>query len=147
MNSVFLSFYAPSFHPWILHIADKTIIILRSDNSKYVWQDFHVGGKRSPLVCYKDEIAIPAQLQIHVIMWYSTLCHPGINRTKETIRQHYGGQKWEITYLTILRFALYVNVQRSMDYSHQRKLQQHPGINYASIYQVHTRSTEKGKKI
>ena len=34
-------------------------------------------------------MTVPTQLQKHVIDWYHTvLCHPGINRTEETISQH-----------------------------------------------------------
>ena len=40
-------------------------------------------------MCYKDKIVVPKQLQNHVIDWYHvTLCHPGINRTEESIGQH-----------------------------------------------------------
>ena len=70
--------------------ADKDIKkILRMDNSKYSIQDFHRGGKTCSLVCYKDKIVVPKALQQHVIDWYHTvLCHPGINRTEESIAQH-----------------------------------------------------------
>jgi hypothetical protein len=58
-------------------------------DSLYLSQEFHGGGKVTPLICYKNKIVIPALLQKHVIMWYhTTLCHPGINRTEETIGQH-----------------------------------------------------------
>jgi len=47
------------------------------------------GGKTRSLVSYNDKIVVPKQLQRHVIDWYhTTLCHPGINRTEETISQH-----------------------------------------------------------
>jgi hypothetical protein len=55
---------------------------------------FHVktfcgGGKESKLVCRNDKIVIPRALQKRVIIWYhETLCHPGINRTEETIGQY-----------------------------------------------------------
>jgi hypothetical protein len=40
-------------------------------------------------VCYKNKIVVPAKLQNHTIDWYhTTLCHPGINRTEESIGQH-----------------------------------------------------------
>ena len=40
-------------------------------------------------MCYKDKIVVPKQLHKHVIDWYHvTLCHPGINRTEESIGQH-----------------------------------------------------------
>ena len=38
---------------------------------------------------FKDKIVAPKKLQRHVTAWYhNTLCHPGINRTEETIGQH-----------------------------------------------------------
>jgi hypothetical protein len=41
------------------------------------------------LVYYKNRIEIPNKLQKAGISWYHTmLCHPGINRTEETIGQH-----------------------------------------------------------
>jgi hypothetical protein len=56
----------------------------------YCLKDFHGGGKTTSLVvCFKEKIVIPGQLQKHVINWYhTTLCHPGINQTEETIGQH-----------------------------------------------------------
>ena len=58
-------------------------------NTKYELKDFHGGGKTFSLVCYKDKIVIPKLLQRHITDWYHTmLCHPGINRTEETIGQH-----------------------------------------------------------
>jgi transposase InsO family protein len=86
----------PEFHPLNyrhLHLAqekDKNIMkILKMENTQYFLKDFHGGGKTTPLVCYKDKIVVPNHLQRHIIMWYhTTLCHPGINRTEETIGQH-----------------------------------------------------------
>jgi transposase InsO family protein len=70
--------------------ADKTIMkILEMENTKYELQDFHGGGKTTALICYKNKIVVPARMQKSVITWYhTTLCHPGINRTEETIGQH-----------------------------------------------------------
>ena len=63
--------------------------ILQMENTKYEIQDFHGGGKIWSLVCYKEKIVVPGVLRRHVIDWYHTmLCHPGINRTEETIAQH-----------------------------------------------------------
>ena len=40
-------------------------------------------------MCFNDKIVVPNKLQKHVVDWYHTvLCHPGINRTEETISQH-----------------------------------------------------------
>ena len=47
------------------------------------------GGTNKQLAFNKEKIVIPKMLQKHVIDWYHTvLCHPGINRTEETISQH-----------------------------------------------------------
>jgi hypothetical protein len=70
--------------------SDKTIMkILAMENTKYELQDFHWGGKVTALICYRNKIVVPNKLQKAVISWYhTTLCHPGINRTEETIGQH-----------------------------------------------------------
>ena len=47
------------------------------------------GGITRQLICKGTKIVVPKILQKHVIDWYHTvLCHPGINRTNETIVQH-----------------------------------------------------------
>ena len=84
------------FHPLnyrhlkIAQDKDKTLQkLLKKANNDYVLKDYISGGKPTSLICYKDKIVIPNLLQKHVIMWYhTTLCHPGINRTEETIGQH-----------------------------------------------------------
>ena len=84
------------FHPLnyqhlkIAQDRDKTIQkLLTKPTSLYVLKEFHGGGKTTSLICHNDKIVIPGLLQKHVIMWYhTTLCHPGINRTEETIGQH-----------------------------------------------------------
>ena len=84
------------FHPLnyqhlkIAQDRDKTILkILKMPDTQYALKEYHGGGKITSLICYKDKIVIPNLLQKHVIMWYhTTLCHPGINRTEETIGQH-----------------------------------------------------------
>jgi hypothetical protein len=70
-----------------LQETDKTIMkILAMENTKYELQDFHGGGKTTALICYRNKIVVPNKLQKAVISWYhTTLCHPGINRTEETI--------------------------------------------------------------
>ena len=95
------------FHPLnykqldIAQQQDQTIMkILKMKDTKYHLKDYHGGGKTTSLVCYKDKIVIPQKLQRHVIMWYhTTLCHPGINRTEETIGQHlwWNGMREQIT--------------------------------------------------
>ena len=84
------------FHPLnyrhlkIAQDKDKTIMKhLKAKDTQYVLKEFRGGGTVTSLVCYNGKIVIPGLLQKHVIMWYhTTLCHPGINRTEETIGQH-----------------------------------------------------------
>ena len=70
--------------------ADKSLKkILQMDNLPYQMHSFHGGGRTRELICKNGKIVIPLLLQKHVIDWYHTvLCHPGINRTEETISQH-----------------------------------------------------------
>ena len=71
------------------HATPEIKKILKKDTSKYYLKDFHGGGKTRALVCFNDKIVVPNKLQKHVVDWYHTvLCHPGINRTEETISQH-----------------------------------------------------------
>jgi hypothetical protein len=107
---------------------DKTFQkILKIPKTLYLHKDFHGGGKTTSLVCFKEKIVIPGQLQKHIINWYhiTTLCHPGINRIEETIGQHLWWPKIRahITITTMYKFALYVietrGDKKSMDYSHQ----------------------------
>jgi putative transposase len=70
---------------------DETLLALARQGAKhYTLKDFHGGGRTNRLLCYKDRIVIPKRLQNRVVHWYHyTLCHPGINRTEETISQHF----------------------------------------------------------
>ena len=44
----------------------------------------------SDIICHNDKIYIPKRLQNSIVTWYhEILCHAGMNRTEETIRQHY----------------------------------------------------------
>src|SRR5688572_4662968 len=48
-----------------------------------------MGGITRQLICHRGKIVVPTLLQKHVVDWYHTvLCHPGMNRTEETISQH-----------------------------------------------------------
>ena len=54
---------------------------------------FHGGDKQqtTKLIVNKNKkIVVPNGLQKHIVRWYhKVLCHPGRNRTEETIRQHF----------------------------------------------------------
>ena len=63
---------------------------LRDNHNDYTSKSFRGGGKHYELICYKDKIVIPQPLQKKVVDWYHTqLCHPGITRTEQTIKQHF----------------------------------------------------------
>lgn len=63
--------------------------ILHMKDTLYELKEYHGGGKLFKLICYKSKIVVPKSLQNHIVDWYHTvLCHPGINRTEETIGQH-----------------------------------------------------------
>ncbi len=50
---------------------------------------FRGGGQDWSLICHNGKIVVPEKLRQRVITWYhEALCHPGINRTEETIGQH-----------------------------------------------------------
>ena len=70
---------------------DKTLLATIKNGAKnYSLKEFHGGGRSSQLLCYKNRVVVPQGLQKRVVQWYHhTQCHPGINRTKETISQHF----------------------------------------------------------
>ena len=70
---------------------DKTLLATIKNGAKnYSLKEFYGGSRSSQLLCYKNRIIIPQGLQKRVVQWYHhTLCHPGINQTKETISQHF----------------------------------------------------------
>lgn len=70
---------------------DKQLLsTAKKDNKNYTIKAFCGGGKTRHLICYKGKICIPTSLQARVVDWYhTTLCHPGMTRTEETIRQHF----------------------------------------------------------
>ena len=68
---------------------DKELLKKAETSDSYHIKTFRGGEKERPLICYGDKIVVPTDLQQNVIEWYhTTLCHPGIHRTEETIRQH-----------------------------------------------------------
>ena len=70
---------------------DKTLLKKFTSKVKdYEIKVFHGGGKQRPLICYQDKIVMPRSLQKRCVKWYhEMLLHPGLNRTEETIRQHF----------------------------------------------------------
>ena len=70
---------------------DKALIELaKRDKNQFSIKNFRGGGKVRSLICFKNKIVIPKALQLKITQWYHTyLCHPGLNRTEETIRQNF----------------------------------------------------------
>jgi RNase H-like domain found in reverse transcriptase/Integrase zinc binding domain len=55
----------------------------------YQLKSFRGGIIERTLICYNDKIVVPNDLQKQMVQWYhDTLCHPGMTRTEQTIRQH-----------------------------------------------------------
>ena len=70
---------------------DKSLLAhLWKEPKNYSLQDFHGGDRSHSLICWNGKIVLPSSLQSRTVHWYHyTLCHPGINRTEETIGQHF----------------------------------------------------------
>jgi hypothetical protein len=68
---------------------DKTLL-KQAQTHSYSLKKFHGGNATVRLLCFKDKIVIPTSLTKQIIQWYHyLLCHPGINRTEETMGQHF----------------------------------------------------------
>jgi RNase H-like domain found in reverse transcriptase/Reverse transcriptase (RNA-dependent DNA polymerase)/Integrase zinc binding domain len=69
---------------------DQALLKATHINKQYQLKSFHGGGTGRTLICLHNKIVVPRTLQKRVVQWYhDILCHPGINRTEETIRQHF----------------------------------------------------------
>ena len=69
---------------------DKELLQHVKTDSSYHLKTFRGGDKTRTVICRADKIVIPNQLQRRVVEWYHLqLCHPGENRTEQTIRQHF----------------------------------------------------------
>ena len=63
---------------------------IRTKVPGYTVKIFHGGGKKRPLITYKNKIVMPKSLQERCIKWYHEfLLHPGMTRTEETTSQHF----------------------------------------------------------
>jgi hypothetical protein len=69
----------------------KPYLLEHKKAQHYILKKFHGGSNAvHELICFKDKIVILTSLQKHIVQWYHyLLCHPGINRTEETIGQHF----------------------------------------------------------
>jgi hypothetical protein len=86
--------FVPSYYA--IGRAQKTDEELRSllkTDPKYVLRSFHGGDSsrsKLPLITYNERIVVPKTIQADLLKWYhEVLCHPGMNRTEETIRQNF----------------------------------------------------------
>jgi hypothetical protein len=62
----------------------------QAQTHSYSLKKFHRGAATVRLLCFKDKIVIPTSLTKQIVQWYHyLLCHPSINRTEETIGQHF----------------------------------------------------------
>ena len=71
---------------------DKNLCDIVQKSDKYTIITFPEGDglPDHSLICKDDKIVIPESLQNRIVDWYHTmLSHPGINRTEESIRQHF----------------------------------------------------------
>jgi hypothetical protein len=100
------------------------------------------GGATVCLVCFKDKIVIPTSLTKRIIQWYHyLLCHPGINRTEETIGQHFYWPKMRDQIMNDVLTCAICQTQKkqskSMDFYLKKKQKQCHGTGYVSISSVH----------
>jgi hypothetical protein len=73
------------------------------------------------LWCQNQKLYIPKDLRLRIVNWYhETLCHPGANRTEETIHQHYtwGNMRETIRKVCLKCHTCQVNKIDSIKYGH-----------------------------
>ena len=64
--------------------------VLNASDNQYRFTTFRGGGTSHTLICHNGKIVVQESLQKQVVDWYhQTLCHPGMTRTEQTIRQHF----------------------------------------------------------
>ena len=68
-------------------LADKS---LQNNVKKYPGKYSTKSFRGSDIICRKGKFVVPEQLEDKIIEWYHhMLCHAGMNRTEQTIKQHY----------------------------------------------------------
>ena len=71
-------------------LQDKELMIKAEAKDGYILSIFCGGGKQCTLIAKNGKIVIPKSLQKRCVDWYHhSLCHPGMTRTEQTIRQHF----------------------------------------------------------
>jgi len=73
--------------------ADNDLLEDLRTNPTYALRSFRGGDTIIKLICKNGKIVVPKSLQVRIVEWYHTvLCHPGMTRTEESIRQHFTWQ-------------------------------------------------------
>ena len=69
---------------------DEELLQKAMSKDNYAEAIFHGGGKERHLIVKDGKIVMPKTLQTRCVNWYhEVLCHPGMTRTEQTIRQHF----------------------------------------------------------
>jgi hypothetical protein len=69
---------------------EEISLMAKKGTPGFALKAFDGGGKRTDLVSHNDRIVVPTSLRRKRVNWYhNQLCHPGINRTEQTIRQQF----------------------------------------------------------
>ena len=71
-------------------LQDEELMSKAEAKDGYVLTTFHGGDKQRTLITKQGKIVMPKSLQKRCVDWYHhSLCHPGMTRTEQTIRQHF----------------------------------------------------------
>ena len=71
-----------------MQLKDKDLVQAVQSQKSFAFLPFHGGTIK--LICKNNKIVIPQPLRLRITEWYhEMLSHPGMNRTEETIRQHF----------------------------------------------------------
>ena len=71
-------------------LQDEELMTKAEAKDGYVLNMYCGGGKQRTLITKEGKIVMPKPLQKRCVDWYHhILCHPGMTRTEQTIRQHF----------------------------------------------------------
>ena len=71
-------------------LQDEELMTKAEAKDGYVLTTFCGGDKQRTLITKQGKIVMPKSLQKRCVDWYHhSLCHPGMTRTEQTIRQHF----------------------------------------------------------
>ena len=89
---------------------DKSLLSKLKENNQYTLNMFCGGEKIRQLIVKDKKIVVPATLQNRCVQWYhESLCHPGRDRTEQTIRQHFTSKTLKPDVEKHVEDASYVN--------------------------------------